>query len=84
MSSVPLMVQCPRFVAKMTIGLRVDSSARFKYVKHSKLSMWTLNRNVSKREAGVLHLVDEQDARNQLSNALVNVLVNYLRNGYGK
>mmetsp|Transcript_53128 Transcript_53128/g.164657 ORF Transcript_53128/g.164657 Transcript_53128/m.164657 type:complete len:201 (-) Transcript_53128:778-1380(-) len=39
--SVPRMVQIPLFVAKMTIGLRVDSRARFRYVKHSMSSMCT-------------------------------------------
>jgi hypothetical protein len=34
-------VQVPRFVAKMTIGARVDSSARWRYVKHSISNMCT-------------------------------------------
>ena len=33
--------QIPRFVAKMTMGESDDSSARFRYVKHSMSSMWT-------------------------------------------
>ena len=32
--SVPRMVHMPQFVAKTTIGARVDSRARFKNVKH--------------------------------------------------
>jgi len=36
-----LIVHFPRFVAKMTIGAIVDSSARWRYVKHSMSSMWT-------------------------------------------
>mmetsp|Transcript_26387 Transcript_26387/g.78632 ORF Transcript_26387/g.78632 Transcript_26387/m.78632 type:complete len:238 (+) Transcript_26387:162-875(+) len=39
--SVPRMVQMPLLVAKTTIGLRVDSRALFKYVKHSMSSMCT-------------------------------------------
>ena len=31
----------PRLVAKMTMGARLDSSARFKNVKHSMSSMCT-------------------------------------------
>mmetsp|Transcript_13505 Transcript_13505/g.31777 ORF Transcript_13505/g.31777 Transcript_13505/m.31777 type:complete len:238 (+) Transcript_13505:124-837(+) len=39
--SVPRIVHIPLFVAKMTIGLKVDSKARLRYVKHSMSSMWT-------------------------------------------
>ena len=43
--SVPRMVQMLRCVAKMMFGLRVDSRARFRYVKHSMSCMWTLSIN---------------------------------------
>mmetsp|Transcript_17233 Transcript_17233/g.53444 ORF Transcript_17233/g.53444 Transcript_17233/m.53444 type:complete len:241 (+) Transcript_17233:100-822(+) len=39
--SVPRMVHTPRLVAKMTMGARLDSSARLRKVKHSMSSMWT-------------------------------------------
>mmetsp|Transcript_21636 Transcript_21636/g.35036 ORF Transcript_21636/g.35036 Transcript_21636/m.35036 type:complete len:228 (-) Transcript_21636:815-1498(-) len=43
--SVPLIWQIPRLVAKMTMGARLDSNARFRYVKHSMSSMCTSSMN---------------------------------------
>ena len=40
-TSVPRTVHMPRLVAKMTMGARVDSRARLRYVKHSMSSMCT-------------------------------------------
>jgi len=51
-TSVPRTVQTPRLVAKITIGERDDSRARFRYVKHSMSSMWTWQRERAKRDGG--------------------------------
>ena len=41
MRRLALTWQMPRLVAKMTMGARLDSSARFRKVKHSMSSMCT-------------------------------------------
>lgn len=38
--SVPLIYECPLFVAKITIGANVDSNALFKNVNASISSIW--------------------------------------------
>ena len=38
---MPRIVHTPRFVANITMGARLDSRARFKYVKHSMSNIWT-------------------------------------------
>ena len=45
--SVPRIWQMPRLVAKMTIGARLLSRARFRYVKHSMSSMCTCQEHVT-------------------------------------
>ena len=63
MSSVPRMVQMPRFEAKITIGEIVLSRALLRYVKHSMSSMWTYRElDVVTNERGGLYFIDEEDS----------------------
>lgn len=72
----------PRFDARITMGEIEDSKARVKYVKDSRSSMWTLQENVSVSTLAIkivsIYLIDEEHTRDQLCNALINVLVHDL------
>jgi hypothetical protein len=77
MSVVPRTIAFPRFVARITVGAIGDSRSALRYVKHSMSSMWTCGNGLSDCtytiQMRAANLIDEDHARDDLRNALIDI-----------